>query len=68
MPYSGVADNYGVGTDLEINIEDEETCALVEELAQLIGVDAEEAVTIAVRERLERLRGRQKNATGERAE
>lgn len=42
---------------MEINIEDEETCALVEELAQLIGVDAEEAVTIAVRERLRRIKG-----------
>jgi hypothetical protein len=50
-----------VGTDMEINIENEETCALVEELAQLIGVDAEEAVSIAVRERLERSKSQQRD-------
>jgi hypothetical protein len=51
---------------MEINIEDERTCALAEELAQLIGVTAEEAVTIAVRERLQRLRqGQAKNVATE---
>ncbi len=53
---------------MEINIEDEETCALVEELAQLIGVGAEEAVTIAVRERLQRIKGERDDAIAEGAE
>ena len=50
---------------MEINIEDEEACALIKELAQLLGVDAEEAVAIAVRKRLERIKSGQEDVTGE---
>ena len=53
---------------MELNIEDEETCALVEELAQLIGVNAEEAITIAVRERLERIKHPEAGSLAEGAE
>jgi len=46
---------------MALNIKNEETCALVEELAQLMGENRTEAITNAVRERLERAR-RQKKA------
>ena len=50
---------------MEINIEDEEVCALIDELALLLGVDAEEAVAIAVRNRLERIKSGQDDPKGE---
>ena len=65
MPSGGFADNYRVGADMEINIEDEEVCALIDELALLLGVDAEEAVAIAVRNRLERIKSGQDDPKGE---
>jgi antitoxin VapB len=39
---------------MAINIKNEETCDLVQELAQLTGEGMTEAITTAVRERLER--------------
>lgn len=44
---------------MALNIKNEETQALVEELASLTGETMTGAVTAAVRERLERVRGRQ---------
>ena len=39
---------------MALNIKNEETCELVQELAQLTGENMTEAITNAVRERLER--------------
>jgi len=39
---------------MALNIKNEETCALIEELAQVTGESMTQAVTEAVRERLER--------------
>jgi antitoxin VapB len=39
---------------MALNIKNEETCALVEELARITGENLTEAITNAVRERLER--------------
>ena len=39
-----------------LNIKNEETCALVKELAELTGETKTRAITIAIRERLERER------------
>ena len=41
---------------MSLNIEDEETCQLATELAQLIGETMTGAITMALRERLERER------------
>ena len=49
----------------EFIIEDEETCAMAEELAQLTGEDVIEAITKAVRERLERISPPELGATDE---
>ena len=48
--------NHLKGTPVSIYIEDEETCQLANELAQLTGETVADAVTVAVRERLERQR------------
>jgi antitoxin VapB len=41
---------------MALNIKNEETCELVEELARVTGENMTEAVTRAVRERLEKVR------------
>jgi antitoxin VapB len=41
---------------MELNIEDEEAARLAKELAELTGKSVEEAVTDALRERLERVK------------
>ena len=41
---------------MSLNITDEETCRLADELAQLTGESVTDAVTVALRERLERRR------------
>ena len=41
---------------MSLNIENEETCRLAGELAELTGETVTDAVTVAVRERLERQR------------
>jgi antitoxin VapB len=51
---------------MEIIIEDEETCALAKELAQLTGEDITKAITNAVRERLERAKYSKKTGVAER--
>ena len=53
---------------MELNVADEQACAVVEELAQLIGVDAGDVVAIAVRERLKRIKSQQRNDAAERGE
>jgi len=45
---------------MALNIKNRETCELVEELAQLTGENRTEAITNAVRERLESTRQKQK--------
>ena len=45
---------------MALNIKNKETCALVEELAQLTGESMTEAITKAVRERLETAKQRKK--------
>ncbi len=45
---------------MALNIKNEETCALVEELAQLTGVNMTEAITNAVREELKRAKQHKK--------
>lgn len=40
----------------EMAIEDEEAERLIHQLAAMLGVDEEEAIVIAVRERLERIK------------
>ena len=52
---------------MSLNIKNEETHALVRELADLTGENLTSAITVAVRERLHRLRLRE-NATAARAE
>jgi antitoxin VapB len=42
-----------------LNIKNPETCRLVEELAKRTGASMTEAITVAVRERLDRIRGEQ---------
>jgi len=51
---------------MALNIKNEETCALVEELAELTGENMTEAVTKAVRERLERTKRPKKPGVAER--
>jgi antitoxin VapB len=51
---------------MALNVKNKETCALVEELAQLTGENMTEAITIAVRERLERTKHRKKKGVAER--
>jgi len=51
---------------MALNIKNEETCALVEELAELTGENMTEAVTKAVRERLERTKHAKKPGVAER--
>lgn len=51
---------------MALNIKNEETCALVEELAELTGENMTEAITNAVRERLERAKHPQKKRVAER--
>ena len=41
---------------MSINIEDEETCRLGDELAQLTGETVTDAISVAIRERLDRER------------
>ena len=41
---------------MSLNIKNEETCRLASELAQLTGETMTEAITVAIRERLERER------------
>ena len=41
---------------MSLNITDEETCRLADELAQLTGESVTDAITVALRERLERRR------------
>ena len=48
---------------MSLNIEDEETCRLVRELASLTGGTTTEAITDSVRERLEREKRRRSDAT-----
>ena len=43
---------------MSLNIENPETCRLAEELAELTDESKTEAITVALRERLERERGR----------
>jgi antitoxin VapB len=50
---------------MALNIKNEETCALVEELAQLTGESMTQAVTEAVRERLEKTKQRKKTGIAE---
>jgi antitoxin VapB len=49
---------------MALNIKNEETCELVQELAQLTGENMTEAITNAVRERLERAKHRKKVEEG----
>ncbi len=49
---------------MALNIKNEEACALVEELAQLTGENKTEAITNAVRERLERTKHPKKAEEG----
>ncbi len=51
---------------MALNIKNEETCALIEELAQLTGENMTEAITQSVRERLERKKHRKKGSVAER--
>ncbi len=50
---------------MALNIKNEETCALVEELAQLTGENMTEAIANAVRERLEREKHPKKEGVAE---
>lgn len=45
---------------MEINIEDEETLQLAREVADLTGETIEEAITVALRIKLEKLKGQRK--------
>ena len=51
---------------MALNIKNKETNSLIEELAQTAGENMTEAVTKAVRERLERLRSQRKSSLAER--
>ena len=44
----------GYHTQMSLNIKNEETCRLAEELARLTGETKTKAITVALRERLER--------------
>ncbi len=49
---------------MSLNIEDEEACRLIQELAQLTGESVEAAVNSAVKEKLERQRSPQEQTSG----
>lgn len=51
---------------MSLNIENEETCRLVRELASLTGRTATEVITHAVRERLEREKATQERSDPDR--
>jgi len=51
---------------MSLNIKNKEAHRLAEELAKLTGESMATAVTIAVRERLERLRGKQRHSLADR--
>ena len=46
---------YRKGDPVSLNIEDQETIRLADELANLTGETVTEAITVALRERLERV-------------
>jgi antitoxin VapB len=50
---------------MALNIKNEETCALIEELSELTGENMTEAVTEAVRERLKRAKRQKKGDIAE---
>ncbi len=49
---------------MSLNIEDEEACRLIQELAQLTGESVESAVNSAVKEKLERQRSPHEQKSG----
>lgn len=51
---------------MSLNIKNEETHKLAQQLAKITGESLTEAVTTAVRERLERVRGKRKGPLSER--
>lgn len=51
---------------MSLNIKNEETYKLVQQLAKITGESLTEAVTEAVRERLERVRGKRKGSLSDR--
>ena len=51
---------------MSLNIKRPETHRLAQELAELTGESLSDAVTVALRERLERVRGRQRDGLAER--
>jgi antitoxin VapB len=63
---SGTQPGEAAAPPLSLNIKNPETCRLIQELANLTGETMTAAVTIAVRERLDRLREEQKGDLAER--